>query len=74
VLIQRGDVTAASGSSITLRSADGFTKRYVVNASTKVGGASGDIGSVAAGDTAVVCAVAGSGGPTARNVILLAHK
>jgi hypothetical protein len=55
LLFQSGQVTAVSPTSITLKSADGFTQTYVVNAQTRVRG--GSIGSMAPGDTAVVLAV-----------------
>jgi hypothetical protein len=74
LLIQRGDVVAVSASSVEVKSADGFTRKYVVNGDTKVGGARSSIDSVATGDTVVVCAVSGSGGPTARSLAVLAHK
>jgi hypothetical protein len=74
LVIQKGDVAAVSASSVEVKSADGFTKKYVVNTDTKIGGGRSSIDSVATGDTVVVCAVAGSGGPTARSLIVLAHK
>jgi hypothetical protein len=74
LLIHRGEVTAVSSSSITVTSTDGFTRSYAVNADTKVGGIRSRIGSVAVGDTVVACAVSGTGGPTARSLIVLAPK
>jgi hypothetical protein len=74
LLIQKGDVVAVSASSVEVKSTDGFTRTYVVNADTKVGGGRTSIDSVASGDTVVVCSVAGSGGPTARSLIVLAHQ
>lgn len=40
LLFQRGEVTALSATSVTLKSSDGFTGTYVLNASTKDRGAS----------------------------------
>jgi hypothetical protein len=74
LLIQKGDVAAVSATSIEVKSSDGFSKRYVVTADTKVGGGRSSIGSVATGDSVVVCAVAGTGGPTARSLIVVAPK
>jgi hypothetical protein len=34
--LQRGDITAVSATSLTMRSADGFTRTYVLDATTKV--------------------------------------
>jgi len=74
VLIQRGDVVEVSSSSITVKSADGFTRQYAVNGDTKVNGGRDAIGSVAVGDTVVVCAVVGGEHPAARSVIELAGR
>jgi hypothetical protein len=52
--VQNGQVTAVSSTSITLRSADGFTHSYVVNRSTAVAAGHGGIASVKVGDQASV--------------------
>lgn len=49
VLVQRGDVTSATGSSIALKSSDGFTATYKVTSSTKVICGDGAVGSVTSG-------------------------
>ncbi len=41
VTLQRGSVTSASATSLAVRSADGFTATYAVNADTRVQGAAG---------------------------------
>lgn len=61
VHVQRGDVTKVSTSSITLRSADGFTKTYVVTADTLVNAARDGISTVRVGDEAHVTAVEANG-------------
>ncbi len=53
VLVQQGDVTAVSATSITVKSADGFSKTYAVSADSEihVDGADAAIGDVKVGDT-----------------------
>ena len=59
--MQNGRVTAVSTTSITLKSADGFTKSYVVTSSTLVDAQRDGIGSVKVGNQASVQAtVSGS--------------
>jgi hypothetical protein len=59
--VQSGQVTAVSTTSITLKSADGFTMSYAVTSSTIVDAQRAGIGSVKVGDqAAVVATVAGS--------------
>jgi hypothetical protein len=63
VLVQQGDVTAVSATSITVKSADGFSKTYAVSADSEihVDGADAAIGDVKVGDTVGVRAtVSGS--------------
>ena len=63
VLVQRGEVTAVSATSITVKSADGFSKTYAVGADSEihVDGADAAIGDVKVGDTVGVRAtVSGS--------------
>lgn len=58
--VQTGTVTAVSSSSITVKSADGYSKTYVVSSSTDVN-AHAAIGTVKKGDTvALTATVAGS--------------
>jgi hypothetical protein len=66
---QRGTVTAASTTSITLKSSDGFTMSYAITDSTVVGAHRGGIGSVKAGDTASVVATVSGTKATAARVI-----
>ena len=58
-------MTEVTKSSITLKSSDGFTKRYVVNGDTIVHGDEGGIGSVAKSEDVVVTALHDGGNPTA---------
>ena len=54
---QRGTVTGVSATSITVKSVDGFTQTYVVNADTKVHADKDGIGSIKVGDEVGVVAV-----------------
>lgn len=55
-LLQNGTVTAVSGTSLTAKSADGYTKTYTINSSTQVDATSSQISSVKTGDTVTVIA------------------
>jgi hypothetical protein len=56
--VQRGEVTAVTAGSITLRSEDGFTRTYAINADTRVVKArGGGITSIAKGSDVHVVAV-----------------
>jgi hypothetical protein len=52
--VQRGAVTAASATSVGVRSSDGFAQTYTVNSATRVAG--GSAAQLAAGDEVVVVA------------------
>jgi hypothetical protein len=72
MLLQRGDVTAVSATSISLKSSDGFTQTFTLDDQTTV--ASPDAGSgidgVVVGDTVqVIGQDTGSGNPTAQLVV-----
>jgi hypothetical protein len=74
---QTGQVVAVSGSSITLRSVDGFTERYLVGKSTVVDSGHDRIGSVKAGDQASLdAAVSGSTATvtTIDDLTILQHR
>src|SRR6266704_2109055 len=66
--IQRGTVTAVSNTSITLKSADGFTKTYAVTSSTLVDAQRSGIGSIKAGNKAVVIATQSGAVATASRI------
>ena len=66
--IQQGTVTAVSATSITLKSADGYTKTYTVASSTLVNAQRSGIGSVKAGNKAVVSAVQRGATATASRI------
>ena len=54
VLVQRGEATAVSGTSITVRSEDGFTRTYAVTGDTLVNAGRDGITSVAEGSKVAV--------------------
>jgi hypothetical protein len=66
--IQSGQVTDVSTSSITIKSADGFTKTYSVTTNTLVDAGRDGIGNVKKGDNAVINAVISGGKSEARNI------
>ncbi len=65
---QRGSVTAVSTSSITVKSADGFTKTYQVTSSTLVDAQRDGIGSVKDGHQVSVLATVSGGTATATSI------
>lgn len=74
VALQRGTVVSASPTSLQLRSADGFTATYAVNADTFIrkGHKSGQSSELAAGDSVMVLATRSGSTLTATKV--LAHQ
>lgn len=66
--VQDGTVSAVSASSVTVKSADGFTATYAVTSSTVVDAKAAGIGSVKKGDTIFVTATVSGGAATAANV------
>jgi len=71
VLIQRGELTAVSATSITVKSSDGFTQTYALNADTLVNGERKGSASPAVkkGEEAVVSGVKSGSAVTARYVM-----
>ena len=69
IVVQRGTVTAVSGTSITVKSSDGYTLTYAVPSKTVVGAQAAGIGSVKKGDTVFVTATVS--GTTATAVSIL---
>jgi hypothetical protein len=65
---QVGDVTSVSSSSISVKSADGFSKTYSVDQNTVVNAGRDGIGSVKNGDKVSVNAVVTNGQAAARSV------
>lgn len=65
---QRGQVTAVSDNSITLKSADGFSKTYAVRSSTIIDAQRGGISSVKVGNQATVLATLSGGTATASRI------
>jgi hypothetical protein len=76
VNVQRGTVTAVSGSSLTVRSDDGFTGSYAVTGDTIVhhGKEKVDISTVKAGDKVRVVARVDGETRTALRVFVPAHR
>jgi hypothetical protein len=66
--VQRGTVTAVSSTSVTVKSADGYTASYAVNGSTVVNAKAAGIGSVKTGDTIFVSATASGSTATAASI------
>jgi hypothetical protein len=68
--LQRGQVSAVSPTSITVKSADGFTGTYAVGSTTKVTktGQSSAIGNVADGDNVVIAAIHSGTTDTAKRI------
>jgi hypothetical protein len=66
--VQNGQVTAVSATSITLKSADGFTKSYAVISSTVVDAQRDGIGSVKVGNQAAVQATVSGSTATAISI------
>ncbi len=66
--VQNGQVTAVSSTSITLKSADGFTRSYAVASSTLVDAQRDGIGSVKVGNQASVQATVSGSAATAVSI------
>ena len=66
--VQNGQVTAVSSTSITLKSPDGFTMKYVVASSTLVDAQRDGIGSVKVGNQASVLATVSGSTATAASI------
>jgi len=69
IAFQNGKVTAVSGTSITLRSADGYSRSYQVTSSTLVNAQRDGIGSIKAGQQVIVTAAVSGSTATATRVI-----
>ncbi len=67
--VQRGTVTAVSSSSITVKSADGYTATYAVISSTEVNAQAAGIGTVKDGDTVELTATVSGGTATAASIV-----
>ena len=68
VAVQRGEVTAVSKDSLTVKSADGYSRTYTLTADTMVNAARDGIGDVKTGNTVNVSAVVTDGKATATTV------
>jgi hypothetical protein len=67
--VQRGTVTAVSTSSISVKSADGFSATYAVSSSTNVNAQAAGIGTVKVGDTVALTATVSGGKTTAASIV-----
>ena len=68
IATQEGEVTAVSGSSITVKSVDDYSRTYVVNDDTLVNAGKDGIADVARGDRVHVVAVVTDGNAAAKSV------
>jgi hypothetical protein len=66
-VMQRGEVTAVSSTSVTAKSEDGYTKVYAINSETEFGNQS--VSDIQNGDTVVVIATPEGDNATADAVI-----
>ncbi len=66
--VQDGTVTAVSSTSVTVKSADGFTASYAVTSKTVVDAQAAGIGSVKKGDTVFVVATVSGSTATAASI------
>lgn len=67
----RGEVTAVSATSITLKAEDGFTATYVLNAETKVRGKGADkVADIKVGDSGAAVGTKSGGTLTARTLLI----
>jgi hypothetical protein len=69
ILFQRGEVTDVRDTAVTVRSDDGVTTTFTVNADTKVNGGRDKIGSVAKTEQVIVTAPKSGDHPTATTLI-----
>ena len=69
IAFQNGKVTAASSTSITLHSADGYSHSYRVTSSTLVNAQRDGIGSIKAGNQVIVTATVSGSAATATRII-----
>jgi hypothetical protein len=67
--VQTGEATEVSSDSITVKSADGFSKTYSVDQNTVVNSGRDGIGTVKKGDTVRVDAVVSGGKAAARSIM-----
>lgn len=68
VAVQRGEVTAVSKDSLTVKSADGYSRTYALTSDTMVNAARDGIGDVKTGNTVNVSAIVTDGKATATRV------
>jgi hypothetical protein len=68
IAVQRGEVTAVSKDSLTVKSTDGYSRTYTLTADTMVNAARDGIGNVKTGNTVNVFAVVSDGKATAIRV------
>jgi hypothetical protein len=69
IAFQNGKVTAVSSTSVTLHSADGYSRTYQVTSSTLVNAQRDGIGSIKAGNQVIVTATVSGSSATATRII-----
>jgi hypothetical protein len=67
-LLQNGEVTAVSDTSITAKSDDGYTKTYTIGADTVVGNGSTNLSSIETGDDVTIIATVSGDTATADSL------
>ncbi|HYQ63056.1 hypothetical protein [Actinophytocola sp.] len=67
-VMQNGEVTAVSDSSITAKSDDGYTRTYTIDSDTVVGNGSTDLSSIATGDDVMIVASVSGDTATAESL------
>jgi hypothetical protein len=68
-IIQTGEVTAVSDSSITAKSEDGYTHTYTIDSDTTVGNGSADLSSIETGDDVTIVASVDGDTATADSLV-----
>jgi hypothetical protein len=68
-IMQNGEVTAVSDSSITAKSDDGYTRTYTIDSDTVVGNGSADLSSIATGDDVMIVATVSGDTATADSLV-----
>jgi hypothetical protein len=67
-LLQNGEVTAVSDTSVTAKSDDGYTKTYTIDSDTVVGNGSADLSSIETGDDVTIVASVSGDTATAESL------
>jgi hypothetical protein len=68
-LLQNGEVTAVSDTSITAKSEDGYTRTYTIDSDTVVGNGSTDLSSIETGDDVTIVATESGDTATVESLV-----